>query len=1266
MNEGSSRAPLRLPQNYMPKPTSRRAAMFTWNAGGLTSEIYQELLAWLQLQHIDFAVIQGTRWRGERTWRASGYSIIQSGEPEGRHPVHSGLLTFVADRLCHFDDISYSIIQPGRLMHVKCKIGHNSVDLINVYQHPTSITTTRPKPLAARGDLWTQLDQLLHRLARRNISIVAGDFNCPLTFAGQSTGYAPPDAFDFMEIIKKYHLGTVTPYDARPTYIGPQSSSCIDHILVPKVKLDAHARQGTTLPDFPVASWRVCRDHVPVISSIPLGWRCWYHKPKCTHRLPKAIKLALHDAWKTKSNHWTQLEADLSATIAHVPPNLESLSCLQQTLLQQCNAVLRTTLVPSRPQPPRHRSIMAQLWHLYGTIRNTQTCTLQSLFQVWQSHVRLMQLKRRLSKSCKAAKVHRLQTAVAEAHQAALRQDIRTVFQVIRKLTPKQPFRTIRLRGPQGEALPAFDECKQFEAHFAEVFQSPTSEPVHAMTPIHELPFTFDELVHAFHTAPITKAAGPHSMPHLLLRLLAEPLATWLWPALEQSWCHQSHPTIPQEWRDAWLVLLAKRLVRCPGDVRPIALTDSIGKTVLGLLTHAIKPYIVPQLQQMPMFAFLPARGTHEALLFVCQHCREVRSQCEAAGHTYWRQTHAQPAPPLRGGLMLRLDMSQAFDRLPRNQLSTGFQLLQVPSSLSQFFMHWLDQATYHFDHRRIPCSVVTTQGVRQGCKASPMEWTIFLAVLLTRLNECLSPADLSTWVAKHLITYADDLLARWQFSSKAEVHHILTEIGTILDVLEQLGMRINLKKSVLLMRLSGRQSRSLKKKLVVKQAGMTGLCIPRANGTKTFLPLVTNHVYLGVKIGYHQFEQQTLSYRLHIGHIAFLRLRPWLIQRHAYPLNLRAQLWQTCIRSTCLHGLQATGLPSGGPQRLHRHFLADLRKIARSHSYYTHETTEALLNRLNLPAPAQHLQDLWQQQHERLLLRCQGLPPGDFLLSFDAAAHHAHIMSIFTMQDKPNFDDIQLCPYCDFSCQLATQLKRHLRTTHKSAVQTNQFVPLRDALAGHPQCAHCNTKLATRGGLHRHITKDQCTFFDDTRPLQDCLADLPALREFASKGNWQDLWHHDQLLQQLRQCCSLCGLQYFSRKSMVEHLHRDHGSAWDLAQPHIATLAAQTESNPCAACGHEGKRAHACPVLRQIALIQALHDHKMTAGDLADRLPQAGNQLTSPYKRARPADNRSNREAVAVFQPARDAADGEPQCTHCGLVYKTTYILRRHIEDRP
>ena len=288
---------------------------------------------------------------------------------------------------------------------------------------------------------------------------------------------------------------------------------------------------------------------------------------------------------------------------------------------------------------------------------------------------------------------------------------------------------------------------------------------------------------------------------------------------------------------------------------------------------------------------------------------------------------------------MLSLDMSQAFDRLPRHHLATGMQMLNIDPLLSQLFLKWLDQATYHFQHRRVPCSVTTTQGVRQGCKASPL-WTIFLAFLLARLDAALTPPDQPSWIKEHLITYADDILAMWVVQSQPQVSIAVMQMGTILDLLEAFGMHVNTAKSVVILRLSGRQSKTFKKKLLYKTAHGYSIRIPRANGTHTFLPVVTQHVYLGIQIGYHSFEDQTVAHRLKIGRTTFLRLRAWLLKRHTFPLHLRLALWIAYVRSACIHGLQATGLTFGGALKLHRHFAGDRRRIARSLAYITREST--------------------------------------------------------------------------------------------------------------------------------------------------------------------------------------------------------------------------------------------------------------------------------------------------------------------------------------
>ena len=45
--------------------------------------------------------------------------------------------------------------------------------------------------------------------------------------------------------------------------------------------------------------------------------------------------------------------------------------------------------------------------------------------------------------------------------------------------------------------------------------------------------------------------------------------------------------------------------------------------------------------------------------------------------------------PKLYGGCQLFVDLTQAFDIMPREALHTAFEILQIPNSVSQVLLHW-------------------------------------------------------------------------------------------------------------------------------------------------------------------------------------------------------------------------------------------------------------------------------------------------------------------------------------------------------------------------------------------------------------------------------------------------------------------------------------------------------------------------------------------------------------------------------------------------
>ena len=74
--------------------------------------------------------------------------------------------------------------------------------------------------------------------------------------------------------------------------------------------------------------------------------------------------------------------------------------------------------------------------------------------------------------------------------------------------------------------------------------------------------WTAEELYQQLTRVKPHKAVAPGTLPGVVVKYLAYPLAQWLAAYIQQHWQHQSQ--IPQQWKDAHLALLAKRTVHSP------------------------------------------------------------------------------------------------------------------------------------------------------------------------------------------------------------------------------------------------------------------------------------------------------------------------------------------------------------------------------------------------------------------------------------------------------------------------------------------------------------------------------------------------------------------------------------------------------------------------------------------------------------------------------------------------------------------------------
>ena len=201
-----------------------------------------------------------------------------------------------------------------------------------------------------------------------------------------------------------------------------------------------------------------------------------------------------------------------------------------------------------------------------------------------------------------------------------------------------------------------------------------------------------------------------------------------------------------------------------------------------------------------------------------------------------------------------------------------------------------------------------------------------------------------------------------------------------------------------------------------------------------------------------------------------------------------------------------------------------------------------------------------------------------------------------------------------------------------------------------------------THPSLKKHITEASCPQFEPEKSWQASLGDHPRLGQMAASSSWDDLWHDAPLLDQLRTHCVLCNQKAHSVKSLAEHHHRDHPTVWDSVQADLAPLMTQPFGNPCKACGQNGLRSHMCPVMKKLALIQALEAASMTAQEyMASSSPSLPCQLSTPTKKHKSSESRDLRTPKFEYHPARDSLDGLPQCAHCSRLTDTSHSSEAH-----
>ena len=208
--------------------------------------------------------------------------------------------------------------------------------------------------------------------------------------------------------------------------------------------------------------------------------------------------------------------------------------------------------------------------------------------------------------------------------------------------------------------------------------------------PLHALSQDFSAQVadvrKALRSLPWHRAVPQHVPMSAVWRLCSDEIAPLLTAAFRNTWRAGTLGPVPQDWRDAWLVWLAKpnKPSHRPDGLRPIGLTHPLSKVACTILRQHVKPVLFEALRTRPQFAYTEGRGTLDALLHVHGFLKQARSLSLAQKQDIHARHQGIKPSRCSGGFCLSLDLESAFDAVPRPALADSLRRLGIAEDIVQ------------------------------------------------------------------------------------------------------------------------------------------------------------------------------------------------------------------------------------------------------------------------------------------------------------------------------------------------------------------------------------------------------------------------------------------------------------------------------------------------------------------------------------------------------------------------------------------------------
>ena len=1290
-----------------------RLRVRSYNVGGVTSAVYDYLHHWLTTEcQEDVLILQELHWgcgRAEGTWQIPGWLLVVSADAAHRF---SGVGVAISTRVVSSDHVNFRTIIPGRLLHVRCADEKKTLDIVAGYQWVRSETGAK-STLEHRSLFWSKLGALLHELPTRNLVVVGADFNtrCKPVPGLVGRGVLPtkhaPDA-EFETLLVEHQLVLLNTWGrsnvaACRTFHHDSVSSQIDFIAMRRPTADRVARSCKPV-DFDLAPWRGGAKHRALVASIP--WRAGWTFHRHQVSTPRFSLPQLRQSVKQWDVRAQELQAWVTHTVQHACPDT-TLNSLNQQMLMHCARLYPPTqhhVNKPSTQPAVIRSIQAMKAARQALQAHRDSHTLRGIFHAWRLHAVFQRRGRELRAASKESRRQWFEGHILEAEAAASRNDLGAVYRVINRLAPRKRFEKVRIRGADGELLGPRAEFQAILTYFRRAFDG-AEAPLFVDPP--PVVFYQEEVLSAISALKKGKAVPPTSAPSEVWSLCPELYAAHLTGLLNQA-C-QLPVQLPSEVTDCVLSLLPKpnKTSKLPSDLRPLGLQDPSSKIVAIAVRERLQQYVSDFVNSKPQYAYITGKAIDGAISRVMAHCSMIREQLKSTCPTVHDRRAQHSYSNCSGGAMMSLDLSRAFDEVPREALRASLQHAGVPAELQHLIVTLHEQCVYTVTHKRQSGTFPMRKGVRQGCALSPLLFTLYTChiydVLVSRTSEA--------WAAQAATLFADDTHFAWTIKSISDLKFMIKCVRVTFQTFKEFGMTLNMDKSRIVLKLRGGSARRWLKAHTKRtlQGPVLQLGTPHA---PIDIPRVHRIVYLGVVASYTSFEQQTYAHRQQAALACKHRLGRVLRSRRLR-LKQRVRLHIACVRSSLLYGLHAVGINPAVARRLVQFDNRSLRALSRSPAFLSHESTSNLRRRLDASDPLQTLRGTLQ----RRIAKCTDSVTTDW---FRAKLAELEAILLQAPATSPEVEDICTgvpCPDCGQYFLNVRIMRSHRARSHNvkqprhqsGVLAADQYVA--GGVDGMPTCKTCFKRFTRVEGLKKHLkkgciaNKGSSTCFPGgtvtvpsdqvpeareellghscrtpltappcLAPSMPCAVDAtavalvhqPLFRE-QSAQNWRLPLQDTAFCAKLSAYCVLCG-QWSAR--VKQHQRLMHPREWALHDAAISQCcsAGLRSVHTCSYCGaavkQPGRHLKHCTVLYQasLAALVIAQDHADDGSRCGGSSPGAGRSGGDAHGAGRPGpsgDAQPDRLGRAGEGGGRGRAD-PPQVAETGSQGRKGSSVRR------